>query len=662
MAVTVIGRSTSTANQGSVSAPLVEIKPVWNAPWTFTPDLELVRASAVSASHGLGSCELRRRYGAGVKQPYQASLKVVDPVDYLGYWVRITMYTTLGPAVVWVGRISSEPRTVAGSATQATGQQKWLAYEPLQILQKINVSESIWDTATGEVTLDWIPDMNSRDRFNMLTGNRTAFVTGKTHLYGGTSLWSRFDAATYILQHFVDEGGSTGPLWVVGGAANLLQDVQDVIVFGPSQTVADILNQIITPRIGVAWTVYPLLGGDQGFEVFVYSLFEKEYTFGGVTLQRNPGAVRIVASQEKENIQTTIVRTEDQRYGKIRVRGQRVVSCFTISATVGYANQDSKWSAALQTAYNAGTGTPSDEPGKHDEARRADRFRTVYQQWGTITNWNKRPAAPKITNDGMLIRNALNSNAQFSVRRTLPFLPIREGFDYSQNPVVDNNIPGHEGEFIPPQVWLEDPENPGHYIAADQAGMSMLVARNDWGFLLNASPNHLLAKNYLPSGISPPSKNKPKYDDQDMFATIAIETDQRLTLTVELPGGSVPSDGVIDIVDESAALWYLAPNTVVGVDPAGKLVTTPSNKELVVRNDASRLHLVMAGAIARYFERRARAEIIIKGLHAHSLLIGHILTVIETGGATIDISAPITSVEWTFERDPTTILRTGFAR
>ena len=53
MAVTVIGRSTSTADQGSVSTTLVEIKPTWIDPWTFSPELELVRATAVSARHGL---------------------------------------------------------------------------------------------------------------------------------------------------------------------------------------------------------------------------------------------------------------------------------------------------------------------------------------------------------------------------------------------------------------------------------------------------------------------------------------------------------------------------------------------------------------------------------------------------------------------------------
>lgn len=98
-----------------------------------------------------------------------------------------------------------------------------------------------------------------------------------------------------------------------------------------------------------------------------------------------------------------------------------------------------------------------------------------------------------------------------------------------------------------------------------------------------------------------------------------------------------------------------------GEDP---LLLFSGDKTRVLRNDASRLAFVMAGAISRYLIQRARASITIAGLKPWGNLIGQILTSLEQAGDAQQVSAPITSVEWTAGQndDPgTTVIGTGFA-
>jgi hypothetical protein len=114
-------------------------------------------------------------------------------------------------------------------------------------------------------------------------------------------------------------------------------------------------------------------------------------------------------------------------------------------------------------------------------------------------------------------------------------------------------------------------------------------------------------------------------------------------------------------------LWYLAIGTIVGVDDLGELKVSPPDPEsgagIVLRNDAKRMALAMAGAISRYCDKRARAELVFRGLLARSYWIGQILGVVDEGGDTHKIEAPITSVEWIVtDTDVSTIIRTGFAR
>jgi len=179
---------------------------------------------------------------------------------------------------------------------------------------------------------------------------------------------------------------------------------------------------------------------------------------------------------------------------------------------------------------------------------------------------------------------------------------------------------------------------------------------------LGGKKNHILADGHWAGANA--TNFVPLWDYDNMVATLAIRTDQRLALEFSLPD-AMPSGGVMDIVVKDAEYWYLAPHTVVGVDNEGHLQTT-GDDPIELRNDRDRLLFVMAGALSRYYASRSRAAITINGLVPWPLLVGQILTVVEDGGSAQQMAAPITSVEWSVPEGehatPTTKISAGFAQ
>jgi hypothetical protein len=323
-----------------------------------------------------------------------------------------------------------------------------------------------------------------------------------------------------------------------------------------------------------------------------------------------------------------------------------------------------KWNADLETAYRAGTGNPDDDAEDHDKAREATRFEGVYQAFGAPDPWNRvkfQTQPMQVFSDGKVVLEQASSVApvyQDTVRKTLPWVPFK----------TDDGAATFESEMMAPQVWLYNRDE-DRMVAADQAGMSVAALQNDWGVRLVSKPNHLLARNHwesMPPLLDPAeSATEPKYDYDQMAATIAFETDQRLgdgALVFERVGGVRPQDGTLDLIDEDAELWFAAPGTAYGVDAAGGLLKTGAGAFTVLRNDGERLRAVLAGAIARYFYNRVRADIVLKGLFPYSLLVGKILTVIEESGDSRSIRGAITAVEYQGGESPKTVIRAGYAR
>lgn len=637
--------------------PAIEVKSRWSHAWSVDPDLELVSMRACAAGQDLGECTLRRRYGY-LKHPHESSLAAHAPQNLDGYWVRLRSangetgdYDTL-----WTGIFAGERRQLFGTNTDSgvfvpAGDQEYAAYEPAYLLRRMYVSSSDWlATYNGSETvqrIQWLPDLNGRDKGHTLIGNRTGSkYTGDGHdcyLFGGSAVWTRRQFIEYILDRFANVAGQ--PVWTLGGTAvSVLGDVEDTLRLGSVHSVYDLVRMMVPTRLGVDFAIVPT---DDGFEISVYSLSPTAISYGGATLPANPDTVIWQVRDALDLASTEVARSQSQRYATIRVLGRRMVVC--CSPRVVYETLEPKWTTIEESDYLDGTGTPADEDTLHDQARRRDEMRRVWQQYAIPVDMDPDDllAAPLVAADGTVDPNDTGPR-QNVVRRTLRWLPLREGKDYSAGVPADEGA----GELLAPVAYVQDPETL-RYVPVDTLGISVSVLSQDWGVHLGASPNHLLALNHWDGAAD--SADEPQYDYDTLVTTIAFEADQRLRLeeTLDDDDGSV-----LEIIDDSAELWYLAQNTVVGIDAGGVLQATASGA--VIRNDVDKLGQIMAGAVARYQQSRARAVFVLEGWHHLQGYIGHVLVGVDDGGGSEEMAAPITSVRWDAD-PPRTVLITGFA-
>jgi len=647
---------------------MISVKQLWEDPFVADPQLELVRMSRTVGSKDIGRCEFRRHYGV-VKGPDEAGLAQRTAIDLTNWWVQVELMTVGGVGVAWTGQVGSEARQIHSSLNYPSGIQTWVALDPLQTLRKHHVHKSHWlvpissgePPAVEERVLGWLPPMNRRDSDNTLVGNMTAVKSNGTFLYGGTERWTRFDMLEYLVARFMDESAYGGPRWEIGGGVGVLLDLDDTIDFGASKTVAEILELLINPTIGLDFKIDPIPATPSpGFEINGFPLSGSAVTFGGVTLPQNSSRVNLPPALIKEVVSTRVVATQDQQYDRINVIGGRIVCCCTLKAPNDLVP---KWTAAMEALY-ALPGAAADDGEERDKKRENDIFDPVYQFFGVPDQWNHLnglAVAPLINDDGSGIAFAPNSTpSQNVVRETLPWLPLFEGFDYMQRPAVDLNPAHFTPDLMPPQAWFLHPTE-GRYVPAAYIDGNVSMLGNEWGIIVEVKPNHKIALGHFGAESAYPAGDKDlEFDYDTMVATIAFETDTRLVLRHELTSGPNPVGRTLNIQMPDAEFWFAVDGTVVGVDPAtGALQAL--NGPLVLRNDASAMRMAMAGAIARYGLERNRAEIILRGFWPLGGQLGWILDVLEMGVATQIIDGPLTHVEWIGGQEPQTIMRAGYA-
>ena len=687
MAVTIVGNAADTGVTPTM-VPMIEAKQNWLDEWKVKQDWEFVSAKACAGGNDLGSCTIRRAYGY-VKSPYNTTRETKKSEDVVGWWVRVFFVSAQGRVDVWTGRIAAETIEVGGAPTipadkiTPTGLQVWTAYEPLQELRKVFVSESYWwDTEADEgeevKTIARAPSVNARDENGTRTGNRSAAVHAVhdgddaplTYLYGGTATWTRRQYLDYILEQWAFL--TDGPEWRLTGQTDVLDESTDVIPMGRTQTIADILRMLINPRDGLDFLIRPFVDeeeNDAGFEVVVYVLNAKDVGFEGAKLPCNPNVLRVDADDKRYG-QVVVERTQAQRFDTIRIIGAPIVVCCSLSFRDESLVRG--WTSEKQASYLAGTGTPGDGATLHDLARKAQEYSRVFAAFVTPDGWdlNNGMASPLLDSKGGLWSGMVGDYQRIE-RRTLTWLPLFDGFDYSTDPATDENPTGVVPDVLAPMVFVKD-DTESWYILADQVGFTIQALQTELGVLVKGNPPHLLALTHW-SGAAD-TANEPVYNFTDIEVTLAFDSDQRLQLEVTA-ADSVGDGSVLDIPAPDAECWIVAANTAYAADVEGGLMRTEGTR--VLRNDSDRLYMRMAGAIARYHNDRARASIVNKGLVPAGSLLGSVLKVVEQGGQvdepaageeiepaeSLEVQAVITQVSWQAEGNvPTTTIKTGFAQ
>lgn len=662
MSTTVIGSSPLSLPL-TFGAPTIEVKAVWSDDWETRTDLEIIRWSFAVSEAGICSAEFRSRYNDTICLPGASSFASADPLDLRDYWVHITLPSDSGAVEVFKGLVYNDVRDIRGTASRMMGHQPWVAYGPKKILQMMDISTSYWLDGGDEKQMAWLPPMNARDKRKILVGNRSEDTNDDdVYLYGGTDIWTHGQYLAMLVDKFIQQVG--GPTWTIGGQSDVLELLSTNIHFGHVANVADICKKLISREYGLDYCINYT---DDGFEIFIFSLLGDDSTFESATLPANPNLVEIERGDQIDLIDVRVVRSRNNMVDRFRVIGRRVIVCATlggITASAGNSDLLPQWVDSLVTDYKAGRGSGDFDADEHDQARKSDKFRSVYQQYGPPADWdwNGGLYSPLIQLDGTIGEDP--ADVQNSVRSTLEYLPLKENYDYTVDPATgDNSVDGIEPELLPPLAWVYD-SDAGLYVQCEHNGMSVHGPHNELGIYINASPNHLLALNHAfgeGSDEYNTTAHDPEYDYDSLVATIAFETGQRVQYGFDVEDDLMVGDGSCKtIYVDDAEMWLLAPNTVVGLNADGTFNLSPDDM-VVLRDDTPRLTLICAGAIARYTDERVRADITIKGHMPWVSFAGQILEMVEELDEDSPVGTPITLIEWTMGSSPQMTMKAGYA-
>lgn len=336
------------------------------------------------------------------------------------------------------------------------------------------------------------------------------------------------------------------------------------------------------------------------------------------------------------------------------------------------------WEAGAQEqAYLQGRpGAKLGDAKAHDAVRSSPILSEVYSTF--VAPYDLPQDIPLLDGNGRITVDffqKINTNRAYqnSYRRTLRKTQLRAGYDYSADPPVLRALATVEADFLPAAVYLFVPdefqtETPGDeyspdgsYSLADELGFDVGVLSEDLGVKISGKPSHALALNHWDTKSA--TATSPKYDWEFILATVSYEADARIALEWGVGAAEIEDGSVKVIRVPSAELWYLAKQTVVGINPAtGALITSGANYR-VLRYDIPDMALRLAGAIARYWDERKRATVVEQGLRSRTSLIGSIFRAVDNGGILEEVHTPITTVTYdNTPGHPTTTVSTGFAQ
>ncbi len=643
------------------AVPVFYTRSSFSLPWQPEPFLEFAGCTISSAGHGESACEVEYSYG-NKKWITDTEHTITRPkINMMNKYFRMDFVSGTVHRVVFTGIIREDVRTVKGTkeydgVKTELGRQHFVAYGPESMLEKHDISSSYWLSGGQRTQVEWIPAMNLRDSRGRLVGNRTAnyvgysfdasaslqggFIPrGSSYHYGGNKLWSHYDYLEYVILNHLPRVCN----WYIGGQANLLKKLYSSIEFEEVESARKKLGKLIPLNYGIDYHLFPV---DDGYVIHVYSRNPYDIYFGvwntgqawdtGNFLHGNPDHLIVKTTSEVGLIYNILVeKTQHFRYSGVRLIGKRSLICASPAMLP-------QWTEELQDAYLQGTGEEGDTADKHDAVRKQDRFDHVFQRFAAEAGWTL--------------------SRQAAVRETMDWLPLREGYDYSAGPPINNNPAGIVPGYMRATAWIKHPGLNVYVpvakgLNAEATGANISALDNDWGLLIEPSINHIYGANHVGTDLTTyPSNKTPQFDYETLVATIAFKGDTRLQLQYLSSGG----DGSVkEVYDRTAEVWYLAPNTIVGIAEDGSLLDSGSNWR-VLRDDTEFLSLKMCGLIATYLTDRARAIISAQHLYAASYYIGKMLIVIDGSSDIQTVQSPITNVQFT--RDGRTIFRSGYAQ
>ena len=665
----------------------LETKPTWADQWEEDVRLIPQGCTRLAGSQGAGELTFSYRYG-----PLESPHWMVGPVHLpkmptlRGHWIRVRTHVGAADVTLWTGRITEPVEQIHGDQVAgvkgpaASGEQVWRALGPQALLERCKISRSLWSFVDGAKFtaqyLPWVPDFNGRRGEKGVLGNRSDEICtmdgweAGIYVFGGHSLWRASDIVRYVLR-MVSDFDPTGPRWVLTSEA-LLRDYNPHIAGRDVMSAAEIIATAISLDRGLDWAISE---HGNGFAITPFVITGRAgIAVGGQPLPPNEREEHINISEDRR-MAFEVEYSQRERYDKIRVLGDRVVSVFSVGGRAdNLAGQlVPNWTQAAQAQYVAGLedGTAED----NDRYRHGDIFAAVFQEFRVQSDFNFNfddgHANIVFRPDG----SADPGPTQFQrfLVGTLPRLPLMPYVDYRTNPPVSSRPAWMQPDYLPLLVFAWDADEHKwlcvNTLAADglRPNVGVHALDNEMGVRLASHPRHLFARGAWndagPSKFDPDTQGG--FYSGALILTLAIETDHRVSMEIAVPPDVAAGDGSVkevlvgatsDSGESSVELWWLSRNTVLGVNEAGELLRAPP-RGYAVRDDRLRLEELARGLVARYLYERVRASLTIRGsIEPWQGHIGALLVAEGEQGELVDVQSPITAVQWDFTQRTTRLL------
>lgn len=657
----------------------VELREHWADEWEWAVDLWPVGLERNCIAVGGDRLTLEYRYGPQERRGFDLTpTRLVKFYNLVGWWVRVVARIGDADVTLFQGRVGAPVEDPEGDQTAAAsggvveqGVQRWIAYGPLELLRRITFARSWWSTEEEEVPIElgWMPDWNLGSGDPTFKGNRSEALhydetnwTDAAYVFGGTDDWDSGNILQYLMQWVHTALGVDGPRFTVGGDDWYLYDIYPRLQSGEVENAAALLQALLHPSRGLSATFDPV---DTGWDIYVFGLSALELSFDGKPNLQNEAIVPLDVSAERTH-SVRIERANQEKYSKLRVVGDRVRSVFSLGpASVAdlAGTLVPTWTSTDEGVYK--NPSTSEDPRVADELRASPRFERVFQALAldrAAFDYKAGAANPVFAADGTYAGS--DTLFQLFQMATLPQLPLKAGVTYTTDPPGDQTQPGTPAYWLPPLVWAYD-ETTGRYFLLNRAGAfdpavpsaEVKPLERDLGVFVRTNPNHVLARGHWTS--ADPSLYNPDalgVDYEKLVCTVCVETDNRISIEIELPPELRDDDGSVkEVVAALAQFWWLTGDTIVGTDASGAFVRAPSDG-VALRNDIELLKVWAPNALAQLAFERTRGTITRTGaLEDWGVLIGTVLRLEGDSGLIQELYTPVTSAKWDFPQRVTSL-------
>jgi len=631
----------------------VYIKWTWSAPWCYVDYLYPLQLTW-SVAPEMPRATLEFDYGR-IKKAGLTTKNLYSPLDLTGCYVKIQSNDEF---ITWAGVITDESTGHHGiSAAAKAGTQIYTAYGLEHLLARAPIDHALIDYGESTHQVDVMPTFNLRSATGgTVLGNRaTAMIDDDFSFSSDGALWTYFDIIDYIIHEFAP----SQIIWTPNGEiTDLTGPGMYPVIDLNGLTVYDALNKLIDRRRGYFW--YALYAdGDNAVHIQITNIFPANVTAGGITLSKNPNFTTLDIRTDRQVEVAVTHESKACAYDTVRVVGEPVKSCFTV--WFGERGRlEAGWSEAEETAYKAGVSadlagyadlTEDKKAEVNDRYRLTDKFPRVYSFFRIPTDFDWQVinssfisyhlANPTIDeSDGSI--TAVAGNYFNANKRILTALPLQEGLDYSVDGYTSQNPSGAEPSFRPILALIQNAD--GKWCLATEsdehgvAGAQVRAATREMGVWIKFKPPHRLAANNWAN--FEPTNHEADYDYTSLALTVCVSTDEHLAVKRTI-GWAAESFGDLVIRVPGAECWYVAEDTIVGVDPDGELQRIFAGPA-VLRNDAARLN-VIADLAQEWYQTDRRALTLKKTPCQNIVSLGYLITEITTGtGETITLNSVVT--------------------